>query len=174
MTKEFDVDLNVSRSNHVITARGKKENVLVAKKRLNQFLHGGDGRGCGGTAQFSPFANHAFLGEEEQKRDGYSLVCSILKVREIKYLHCTGIYRFRFVSTMRIVSVHSLTHERQAHTTRPKNPSLEGSHRCALIMARRILRRLRLVRCDPKLSETLLQLGQMVKLFLSSNALLHH
>jgi polyribonucleotide nucleotidyltransferase len=43
MTKEFDVDLNVSWPNHVVTARGKKENVLVAKKRLNQFLHGGDG-----------------------------------------------------------------------------------------------------------------------------------
>jgi hypothetical protein len=43
LADEFDVDLNVSRSNYVIHARGKKENVLAAKKRLNQFLVGGDG-----------------------------------------------------------------------------------------------------------------------------------
>jgi len=43
MAQELDVDLSVVRSNHVIVARGEKEKVLVAKKRLNQFLHGGDG-----------------------------------------------------------------------------------------------------------------------------------
>ena len=40
---EFDIDLSVARSNHVIVARGEKGKVLDAKKKINQFLHGGDG-----------------------------------------------------------------------------------------------------------------------------------
>ena len=35
--------MNVVRSRFVVTVKGKKEKVDAAVKRLNQFLHGGDG-----------------------------------------------------------------------------------------------------------------------------------
>lgn len=43
MAQELGIDLSVMRSTHVIVARGEKDKVLVAKEKLNKFLHGGDG-----------------------------------------------------------------------------------------------------------------------------------
>lgn len=40
---EFGIELSVARSNHVVVARGEKDKVLDAKKKVNQFLNGGDG-----------------------------------------------------------------------------------------------------------------------------------
>jgi KH domain len=40
---EYGADMNVVRSRFVVTVKGKKEKVDAAVKRLNQFLHGGDG-----------------------------------------------------------------------------------------------------------------------------------
>lgn len=43
LAEELNVDLAARRNNHVVVARGEKENVLAAVARLNQFLNGGDG-----------------------------------------------------------------------------------------------------------------------------------
>jgi rRNA processing protein Krr1/Pno1 len=40
---EFGADLNVIRSRYVVVCKGQKDKVKAAVKRLDQFLHGGDG-----------------------------------------------------------------------------------------------------------------------------------
>ena len=80
LSQELNMDLSVVRSSHVIVARGKKDYVLAAKKKLNQFLHGGDGYSVSKLV-VSEQAVGAVIGkggsrrvELEDKHDGVNII----------------------------------------------------------------------------------------------------
>jgi rRNA processing protein Krr1/Pno1 len=43
LSEEFDVKINIDRTNYVATVRGSQDKVDLAAKKLNQYLNGGDG-----------------------------------------------------------------------------------------------------------------------------------
>ena len=43
MTEDIGVNLHADKSRHTVSIKGSKENVELAKKRLDQFANGGDG-----------------------------------------------------------------------------------------------------------------------------------
>jgi hypothetical protein len=131
MANEFDVDLSVSRSNHVIYARGKKENVLSAKKRLNQFLVGGDGHSvC--KVLVSEQAVGAVIGkggsrraELEGKHDGLKIVIDrsggIITLRgpEQSVQDCR-VEIIKIVSSIRIEESMPITPEQHDEISKPE------------------------------------------------------
>ena len=130
MTKEFDVDLNVSRSNHVVTARGEKGNVLAAKKRLNQFLHGGDGHSVIKII-VSEQAVGAVIGkggsrrvELEEKHNGVKIAIEassgIITLRgPDAIVHNCRVEIIKIVSSVRVQESMPITSEQHAELSKP-------------------------------------------------------
>jgi len=128
LAKEFGVDLSLNRSKLVVQAKGEKDKVQPAVKRLNQFLHGGDGYTVSRIAVTEQALgvvigkNGSKRAELEKKHEGVNLFIHrsnriTIRGPEAAVEECR-VDILRLVSSVRIQQIMSITPEQHEALTK--------------------------------------------------------
>lgn len=129
LATEFEVELSLNRSRLVVQAKGMKEKVQAAVKRLNQFLHGGDGHTVS-RITVTQQALGVVIGksgskraELEKKHEGVNLFIHHSNRITIRgpeaHVEACRVEILRLVSSVRIQQVVAITPEQHEKLSKP-------------------------------------------------------